>query len=120
MSYRIAVASTDGKVVNQHFGRAEQFLILEVDAECKYTAIELRELPPICQGGNHDEEAMQRNIDALTDCEYVLVSRIGQGAENALDQHGIRAYVIPDIIDSAVSKLISYVEINKLIYGTAK
>ena len=33
MAYRIAVASTDGIVVNQHFGHAERFHIIELDAE---------------------------------------------------------------------------------------
>lgn len=120
MSYKIAVASTDGKVVNQHFGRANQFYIIEVNDECKYKAIELRKVPPVCQGGDHDEASMQRNIKLLSDCEYVLVSRIGQAAENALEQQGIEAYVIPDIIENAVYKLISYVKINRIINDIAR
>ena len=31
MSYKVAFASTDGKVVNEHFGRARQFHIVEID-----------------------------------------------------------------------------------------
>lgn len=117
MLYRIAVASTDGKVVNEHFGRAKQFIILEIGDEGKYQTVELRKLPVVCEGGNHDNEALRTNVEALSDCRYVLVSRIGQGAENALEEKGISAYVIPDIIEDAVNKLISYVEINKMIYG---
>jgi len=33
MSYEIAVASSDGKVVNQHFGKATNFLIFEVEGD---------------------------------------------------------------------------------------
>jgi nitrogen fixation protein NifX len=120
MSYKIAVASTDGKVVNQHFGRADQFYIIEVNEEDKFEPIELRKLPPICQGGDHDEAAMQRNVKLLSDCEFVLVSRIGHIAENALNQQGISVYIIPDIIENAVAKLISYVKINKMISDIAK
>ena len=41
MAYRIAVASTDGIVVNQHFGHAERFHIIELNAETgKYSFIE--------------------------------------------------------------------------------
>lgn len=115
MSYKIAVASTDGKVVNQHFGKADQFYIIRVDDQSKYELTELRELPPVCQGGDHDDDAMQRNIKALADCEYVLVSRIGQRAENELQGQGIGVYVIPDMIEDALNKLISYVEIDKII-----
>ncbi len=120
MSYKIAVASTDGKVVNQHFGRADQFYIIEVDDEGEYEAIELRKLPPICQGGDHDEDAMIRNVKLLSDCEFVLVSRIGHSAENALERQGIVTYVIPDIIEDAVIKLISYEKISKMIDDIAR
>jgi len=121
MSYKIAVASTDGKVVNQHFGKADQFYIIEVDDESRYELIELREIPPVCQGGDHDDDdAIQRNVKALSDCQYVLVSRIGQRAENELEKHGISVYVIPDMIEDALNKLISYVEINNMINNLAK
>lgn len=118
MSYKIAVASNDGKVVNEHFGRAKQFYILEVHEDGAYKPVELRRLQQVCDGGNHDEVAMNRNVEALSDCRYVIVSRIGKGAENALEKMGISAYVIPDYIEDAVNKLISYVEINRLIYGS--
>lgn len=117
MSYKVAVASSDGKVVNQHFGRAEQFLIIEVDEEGLFKLVEVRKLNRVCNNGEHDEEDMQKRVSELTDCKYVLVSRIGQGAENILEAKGISAYEIPDFIEDALTKLISYVEINKLIYG---
>lgn len=37
---RIAVVSTDGKTVNDHFGRAERFLIYDIDD--KLTFVEER------------------------------------------------------------------------------
>lgn len=117
MSYKIAVASTDGKVVNQHFGKADYFYIVEVDDAKKYKLAEIRELSPVCQGGSHDDGAMHQNIHALADCRYVLVSNIGQKAENDLESHGISAYVIPDFIDAALQKVMAYVEINNMIDG---
>jgi len=120
MSYKIAVASTDGKVVNQHFGKADHFYIIEVDDENNYKQIELRKLPPVCQGGDHDDGAIQRSVKSLSDCQYVLVSRIGQRAENELEGQGISVYIIPDMIDDALNKLISYVEINNMIDNLAK
>ena len=41
MAYKIAFASSDGKVVNQHFGRTKQFLIVEIDGK-DYKYIETR------------------------------------------------------------------------------
>ena len=60
---------------------------------------------------------MEKRVELLADCKYVLVSRIGQRAENALEEKGIFAFAIPALIDHAVQKLVSYIEINKLIYG---
>lgn len=115
MSYKIAVASSDGKVVNQHFGRAEQFYIVEVDHENRFRTVGIRKLTPACEGGTHDDGAMERNCKALDDCDYVLVSRIGNGAEQMLEHYGIRAYVIPDMIEEAIKKIIAYVEVNQMI-----
>ncbi len=43
MSYKVAVASSDGKFVNQHFGMAQQFLIFEIDDD-EYKFMELRRM----------------------------------------------------------------------------
>ena len=40
MSFKVAVASSDGKYVNQHFGMAQQFLIFEIDDEGNYKFLE--------------------------------------------------------------------------------
>lgn len=117
MAYKIAAASSDGKVVNSHFGKAEQFVIIEVSDEGNSEIVELRRLEPVCDGGDHDDQAMSDRIRLLSDCRYVIVSRIGPRAENELEAAGIAVYVIPDLLESAIGKLISYVEINRMIYG---
>lgn len=117
MAYRIAVASTDGKMVNQHFGRADTFYILEVSNEHSYRVVDVRKLAPVCEGGNHDENKMRANIKRLQDCRYLLVSRIGAGAEAMMQQYGITSFMIPDLIDEAVKKIIAHVEIEALIHS---
>lgn len=119
MSYRIAVASTDGIVVNQHFGRADTFYILDVAEDQSYSVAGIRHLSPVCQGGNHDTQAIEDSVSQLEDCQYLLVSRIGPGAEAVVSRHGIETYVIPDLIEEAVHKVIAHVEINALIQSFA-
>lgn len=102
MKYRIAAASTDGIVVNEHFGRAQKFVILEVDEEKQIRRIETRTVNPVCRGGEHEEGALAEVVKKLADCRYVLVSRIGSGAEAALAQQGIEAYEIPGIIEESI------------------
>jgi nitrogen fixation protein NifX len=116
MSYKIAIASTDGKVINQHFGRAERFYIVEVNDKDEFGFCETRETITACQEGGHSEDGLARTVDLLSDCKYVLVSKIGPGAEYALRKKGVTAFSIAQFIDEAVRKLIHYntdVKINK-------
>ena len=51
--YRVALASTDGETVNQHYGRADLFYIYLVDDEEGYDLIEKRKVLPVCRDGGH-------------------------------------------------------------------
>ncbi len=109
---RIAVASSDGIVVNNHFGRAKAFYILEV-LDDEMVMLEKRQLEPVCEFGNHDEERLRENLEALSDCEYLLVGRIGDGARYTAGCMGIQAYEIPGIIENSIEQLMKYIKIQK-------
>lgn len=116
MSYKIAVASTDGKVVNQHFGRAEKFYILEVNDDNEFYYVEERDNIASCNGGTHSDEGLNLTVQLLIDCKYVLVSQIGPVAEYALSKKGVTAFAISHYIEEAVKKLIHFnseIKINK-------
>lgn len=115
MKYRIAAASSDGIVVNQHFGKAAKFIIMESDEKRKIHVLETREIEPVCLGGNHDDDRLEKTIEKLSDCQYVLVSRIGQGAAYALEKKGIQGFEIPGMIEESVKKLLDYVEIQNML-----
>lgn len=106
MAYKVAVASSDGKVINQHFGRCRQFLIFEIHDNGTWSFAGLRENTPPCRQGDHNEYDMKKTVDLVSDCRNVLVSRIGAGAEQALADRGITAYAVPDYIENALDKLI--------------
>ncbi len=116
MSYKIAVASSDGKVVNQHFGRAETFYIGEVNDNRLFQFLEERRTKAICMGGEHEAGALNTTAESLSDCRYVLVSQIGPGAEYVLNQKGITVFTVRDYIDNAIHKLMEYDNKVKLIY----
>jgi len=110
---RIAVASSDGVVVNEHFGRAREFYIYQIRDE-ELTLIETRQVTPVCDVGNHDELRLKENLEKLADCDYLLVSRIGEGARSKASDMGIEAYEIPGCIDASIEQLIKYIKIQKL------
>lgn len=112
MNIKVAVASENKVVVHQHFGRATQFLVYEVEeAECRL--VEIRKNQPPCgtaqqdDESGHSEDALQRTVDLLADCRAVVVAQIGPGAVEKLSKHGIQAFVIPDFVDSAMRRLMA-------------
>ncbi|TCL69907.1 putative Fe-Mo cluster-binding NifX family protein [Hydrogenispora ethanolica] len=111
MSYRVAIASSDGKYVNQHFGRATQFLIFDRNEQNEFEFIGLRANCPSCNWEKADESRHQRTIETLADCQAVIVSRIGPGAVEKLAACGIRALEIPDFIDEALRQLSDATEV---------
>lgn len=117
MKYRVAVASTDGKVVNQHFGKADIFYIFEVDTEKaeSFELTEIRQTDAVCEGGEHSEKRLEEAIQRIKDCAYVLVSRIGYRAENALTAVGIQAFELPGIISESLDELLKFIEIQAMI-----
>jgi len=107
MAYRVGVASSDGKFINQHFGRARQFLVFDVTAGDTPTAefIALRENAPPCSYGQHDENMLAKTVELLADCQLVLVTKVGPGAQLALAAKGITALEITLFIDEALEKV---------------
>ena len=64
MSVRVAVASSDGKYINQHFGHAHQFLIFDVQGEHDYKFLgNSRTLLPSCNGGDHSSGALEKHFE---------------------------------------------------------
>jgi predicted Fe-Mo cluster-binding NifX family protein len=118
MEVKIAVASTDGKNIDQHFGKAEKFYILNADLDTyKYVCEEERNVAPVCNGGGHEDSAMSRAVQNLSDCDYVIVSRIGERARYECEKNGLSVFEIPDEIERAVVKLLKYEQIQRLIAG---
>jgi len=110
---KIAVATSDGIVVNNHFGRARKFYIYEVKDEA-LDFKEIREVTPVCDCGNHDDNKLRENIKAIEDCKYLLVSKIGDGALAEVESFGIEAYELPGIISESVKQLSAYVQLKEL------
>jgi predicted Fe-Mo cluster-binding NifX family protein len=106
--WRVAIASLDGKVINEHFGRAKEFYIVDIAPDGSYQYVGRREVIPLCDGGEHQADALQNSAEALRDCTAVLVARIGPAAKRGLEINGIAVYEHPDAIENAIPKLARY------------
>ncbi|MBK1716653.1 nitrogenase cofactor biosynthesis protein NifB [Thiocystis violacea] len=87
----MAVATTGGGVINQHFGHAREFLVYEASSQ-DVRFIGARKVDLYCSGGDSCGEAetkLQKTIRALAGCEVVLCAKIGYEPWGQLEAAGI-------------------------------
>jgi nitrogen fixation protein NifB len=87
----IAVASSGGGIINQHFGHAREFLVYEADGE-QVRFIGPRRVQAYCGGDEtcgDAESALASILRALEGCAAVLCSKIGIEPWDALEAAGI-------------------------------
>lgn len=97
---RIAVVSTDGVNVNDHFGKAARFLVY--DMEDTLNLIEERPTEMLSVGDpNHpfDADKFKRVTDVIKDCCQIYVTRIGDGPAAKLKDMGIEPVTYNGPID---------------------
>ena len=70
---KVAFASTDRIHVDEHFGRAEKFLIWEIGPE----DAELAGVVQVKAEGENEEDRIEARSAALADCALVYVAQIG-------------------------------------------
>lgn len=106
MPLRVAVASSDGIVVNRHFGRADLFIIFEY-TDNKFAYIEKRNVNPICHFGEHEAGDLEKTADILNDCSAVIASKVGNDAAAFLESRGFAVYEAPFKIEDVLEMLAS-------------
>ena len=103
--YRVAVASSDGHVINEHFGHAKKFHIFDLkDNVAVY--VESRDVSPACNGGGHLDSSFKKISDTLKDCAAIVVAKIGEGASSFLEHDGFLVFEAPFLISSVLEKII--------------
>ncbi|MBI2916421.1 MAG: dinitrogenase iron-molybdenum cofactor biosynthesis protein [Chloroflexi bacterium] len=101
---RVAVASSDGIMVNQHLGKATRFLIYETPGKL----LETRTARPPSPGQDlAQEDHLARQLEVVADCAAVIAMRIGPGAREELLERGIVPVEAPGPIEAAVRSVLS-------------
>lgn len=99
---KIAVATTDGVSLSQHFGQSKGFVVFEVDG----VTVQNRELRTndntphnegICNHGGQQQGAQGHSgiLGLLSDCTVVLCGGMGAGAAQSMTANGIKPFIIP-------------------------
>jgi predicted Fe-Mo cluster-binding NifX family protein len=108
MSWRIAVASIDGVLITEHFGRSRWFYIIDVQRDGTGVLVERRSVPPFCEVAGHTAVGMTARIETLRDCVAVLVAKIGPHAQQGLSLAGISVFEEPAQLETAVKQVAAY------------
>ena len=104
---RLAVATSDGFTVNEHFGHAKFFRVYDIN-QSGYDFIEVRDAVAACQHRlGHDTTRFDKIIELLSDCDALLVQKIGEGAAAYLIERGVRVFEVSGSIDGVLKKFIA-------------
>ncbi len=103
----IAVASRDGKEINEHFGHADHFYVFEVKNET-VTLKEEKRVEKYCSDDpDHGlrKPVLTATAEALKECRAVVCAQIGQAPQMELEQLGIDVYAAPGPIRETLIEL---------------
>lgn len=119
MSYKIAVASSDGVNVDLHFGSAKVFKIYVVETK-EFKFLEDRKTD-VCNQENKNgcdcsgekksscgSAGNVPNIEIVADCRAVVCAQIGRNVLKQLESRAISAFDISISVDEALQKIVSY------------
>lgn len=85
--FRVAAGGTDGGLIDQHFGQAEEFLVYGVDVNGS-RLLERRRIDAHAETG---EDRRTTIVRMLRDCRSLLVAKVGAAPQKMLAEAGIDA-----------------------------
>ncbi len=104
MGLKVALASSDGVSLNEHFGRAGRFVFYEhADGEWRYLGS--RDNQPACSGHEHSDDLLERTVELIADCQAVAVDQIGPTAIDLLLRRRILPFMLGGSIEEALKTL---------------
>lgn len=103
----IAVASKDGRKIDQHFGHAERFLVYDVEG-ASIRLVDEKKVERYC---TYDEAHPLRGhllrgiAEALQGCSAIVCSQIGPAPREEMSRLGYEVYTLEGEIGSALIEL---------------
>ena len=106
---RLAVSSTNGNIIDQHFGHSKEFYIYEYENQ-SVRFIESREVDKYCNGPECDgEDKIEKIIKTLSDCQMVLSLRIGYEPKKKLLLKNIIPIETYDVVTNGILEAVKTV-----------
>ncbi|MPM44987.1 hypothetical protein SDC9_91672 [bioreactor metagenome] len=107
-TWRVALASSDGRSIDEHFGRARHFYVVDIRSDGSRTPLERREIPRAEEIWGHSSANLAAACKALEDCAVLLAARVGPEAKRMLEAGNISVYERALPAEDALARLASY------------
>lgn len=105
---KVAVASTDGKEIDLHFGDASQFFIFDIDLdENNFEEVRKKMDFPLT---NH-KGRWRLSVELIEDCKAVLCRKIGKKPQVELRKLGIKAIPLDCSVKEALNECSKHLKI---------
>lgn len=88
MSVRVGFATTDGSIINEHFGHAEFWDVYDLGEEAEF--VETRKVKAECSC--HNKKVFDDMLSTLNDCQVIIVAKIGEEAAYHVINSGKRVF----------------------------
>lgn len=110
-TFKIAVATRDGLMVDEHFGRAERFVVFTL----KGNKVEKAEMRPVphkisCRTGEGQLVGIMQRLELLDDCQAVICLKAGQCAHEAAKSKGMTILEADERVSVALERFIQQYE----------
>jgi nitrogen fixation protein NifB len=102
--FKFAVTSRYGRLVDLHFGHADEFLIYEANG-ADIALVETRQTDSYCLSMADCDEKRSRQeavVDVIADCDAVITMRIGSLAQRRLHERGIYTVEYFDAVEQGL------------------
>lgn len=114
--WRVAITSSDRENIDEHFGHAEDFLIVDLKEDGNYQISEIRNLNSFCSECSFSKDKIQERVNVFADCTALLTAKIGDHARMALAAGDILVFEQETDIERALQNLAKYLKRIKYQY----
>lgn len=115
--YKFAVSSRSGINVDQHFGHASEFYIYSYDSG-SIRLLEKRNVDKYCRGiveCDGHEDKISKIVRTISDCQGVLVLRIGVEPREKLESRGLKVMEMYEPINKGIICAVEEMEKEQIV-----
>lgn len=103
---KFAVASTNGLLVDQHFGHANKLFIYSAQG-LEVSPVKVIDMKPYCSNSCEPEERIESLISDISGCSYLLCKRIGPEPAKSLKDNGIQPVETYGKIEETIKAIVA-------------